>query len=146
MRPIAEDRFAKSFDSLDPVFAFLERALARVTGNRAYEQIFALAVEEFFTNMVKYHPEGQSPIAVRVFLNGTELSVALADEGVEPYDVTSAPEPDLDAPLGERRVGGLGIHLSKTLLDGIEYHHENGTSTVTLKKNLEPDDVRNQQE
>lgn len=146
MTPIAEGRFAKSFDSLAAVFAFLEGAFARITGNPEYLQTFALAVEEFFTNMVKYHPEGKSPIGVKVLLDGTELSILLADSGVEPYDVTQAPEPDLEAPLGDRRVGGLGIHLSKALLDGIEYQHRDGTSFVTLKKNLEPSDVLNQQE
>lgn len=146
MRPIAEERFAKSFDSLAAVFAFLENAFSRLTGNPEHQQTFALAVEEFFTNMVKYHPEAQHPITLSVFLRGTEVSVVLADEGVEPYDVTQAPEPDLDAPLGERRVGGLGIYLSRTLLDAVEYRHERGTSIVTLKKNLEPSDVFNQQE
>jgi anti-sigma regulatory factor (Ser/Thr protein kinase) len=146
MMPIAEERFAKSFDSLPAVFAFLEGAFARITSNPEYQQTFALAVEEFFTNMVKYHPEGQNPIVLSVFLRGTELRVVLADTGVEPYDVTQAPEPDLDAPLGDRRVGGLGIYLSKALLDDIGYDHRDGTSYVTLKKYLEPNDVFNQQE
>jgi anti-sigma regulatory factor (Ser/Thr protein kinase) len=146
MTLVAEDRFAKSFDSLAAIFAFLEDALARVTANPEYQQTFALAVEEFFTNMVKYHPEGQNPIAAQVFLSGTELSVVLADTGVEPYDITQAPEPDLEAPIGDRKVGGLGIFLSRALLDDIQYQHHDGTSIITLKKNMEPNDVLDQQE
>ena len=141
MRPIAEQRFAKSFESLPAVFVFLEEALGRITGNAEHHQRFVLAVEEFFTNMVKYHPEGQNPITISVALHDSALHVVLADTGVEPYDVTLAPEPDLDAPLDDRKVGGLGIFLSKALLDEITYDHRDRTSFVTLKKHLEPNDV-----
>ena len=54
-----------------------------------------------------------------------------------PFDpLTEAPEPDLTAAVSERRVGGLGVHLTKTLMDEVRYSreaHRNRLSIVTRK-------------
>lgn len=39
-------------------------------------------------------------------------------------------------PLEERKVGGRGVHLARTLTDGIRYYHEAGQNVLTVRKKL----------
>ena len=132
-----ERSFKRALTALDEVFGFLDEALAacEVDPTSAYAVNFA--VEEFFTNMVKYEPEGDHHVSISVERNANQLTVRMVDTGVQPFDVTNARTPDLSASLVDRPVGGLGIHIAKELLDSVTYGHEKGKSTITFVKTLE---------
>jgi serine/threonine-protein kinase RsbW len=129
--------FKKEISSLDAVFTFLGEAMdgAPVSAEGVYA--INLAVEEFFTNMVKYGRGSQQDIGVSVEQAGGQLRVRLTDRGVEPFDPTATGEVDTGIPLEQRKPGGLGIHLAKRMLDDIRYSYADGASTITIIKNLE---------
>ena len=54
------------------------------------------------------------------------------DDGV-PFDPRDAPLPDLDASLDERQAGGLGMHLVRSTMDGIDYRREGGRNVLTVR-------------
>lgn len=96
-----------------------------------------LVLEELILNVIDYGADGGDPdIALQIESEGDSISIELTDSG-RPFDpLTEAPEPDLTAPVGERRVGGLGVHLTKTLMDEVSYSREadrNRLSIVTRK-------------
>ncbi len=132
-----ERSFRRALTALDEVFGFLEEALAAygVDATSAYAVNFA--VEEFFTNMVKYEPEGDHSVSISVEREANRLTVRMVDTGVRLFDVTNTRAPNLSASLEERPVGGLGIHISKELLDSVTYDYGNGQSTITFVKTLE---------
>ena len=67
---------------------------------------------------------------------GWELD--LADPDSDPFDLEAdAPKVDPDLPLGQRKPGGLGVHLIKKLMDRIECRYGGRTATFTLFKRLE---------
>jgi anti-sigma regulatory factor (Ser/Thr protein kinase) len=132
-----ERKFSKTISSLDDVFLFLEEFYSADGVDPGSAYAISLAVEEFFTNMVKYNPEGLRDITVRAARDGDAARVALVDEDVEPYDVSQAGKVDTALSLEERKVGGLGIFLSKELMDAIAYEYAGRTSTITLTKKLE---------
>lgn len=132
-----ERKFSKTISSLDDVFLFLEEFFSTANIDPGSAYAISLAVEEFFTNMVKYNPESNRDITVRARRNGDAALVALVDEDVEPYDVSGAGTVDTTLPLEERKVGGLGIFLSKELMDDVSYEYAGRTSTITLTKKLE---------
>jgi serine/threonine-protein kinase RsbW len=132
-----ERRFSKAFSSLDNVFLFLEEFYSTDGVDPGSAYAISLAVEEFFTNMVKYSPEGLRDVTVRAARDGDAVRIALVDEDVEPYDVSQADTVDTSLSLEERKVGGLGIFLSKELMDDITYEYAGRTSTITLTKKLE---------
>lgn len=134
----AEREFPKTISSLPEIFLFLDDSLGKVSPDRTLLYLFSLAVEEFFTNMVKYSPEGTRDVRVRVSDEGGVAVVTLVDRDVEPFDVTAAGTPDTTLPLEKRTPGGLGIHLSRELLDAVEYRYEDRCSTITLKKRPGP--------
>lgn len=127
----------RSFAALEEIFKRLDTVLEdpRVDDRTVF--VIRLAVEELFTNMVKYNPKGDPAIGITVVLDSGSITVSMVDRGGTPFDVTAAPTPDLDLPMEERRVGGLGLHLVQTLVDRLEYSHEDGQTTITFIKTLE---------
>lgn len=131
-----ERSFKRALGALDDVFVFLEEALTAAGADAQSAYAVNFAVEEFFTNMVKYEPGGDLEVSISVERNADRLTVRMVDSGVRPFDVTNARTPNLSNSLDERPVGGLGIHISKELLDSVDYTYENGQSTITFVKTL----------
>ncbi len=123
--------------SLGTIFERLDPLLAdpRVDDRSAY--VVRLAVEELFTNMVKYNPEGDPAVKITAQLEGRAVMVRFEDRGVRPFDVTVAGHTTPDLPAEERPVGGVGLHLVRSLVDGLEYAHADGRTTITITKALE---------
>jgi anti-sigma regulatory factor (Ser/Thr protein kinase) len=95
------------------------------------------AVEELFTNLVKYSRGGKKEILLAMKCDGSRVIVSLTDFGVEKFDIRAMPDVDVDRGLKDRRPGGLGIHLLKRMVDHVDYEYVDGTSTTTFVKNLE---------
>ena len=92
-----------------------------------------LVLEELILNIMDYGAEDGDPdISLDIESEGDSISIDLSDRG-RPFDpLTEAPEPDLKAGVGERRVGGLGVHLTKTLMDDVRYSHEDGRNRLSI--------------
>ncbi len=95
-----------------------------------------LALEELFVNLVR-HNKGQYPIDVSWDVHGKGIKVTLIDRDVEAFDPTAAPDPDLTLSAKDRRPGGLGVYLTRKLVDSLSYDYHNRISTITFTK--EPD-------
>ena len=95
-----------------------------------------LALEEVFTNMVKYNA-GAGPIHVTIDERRGEIVLTLTDSDAPPFNpFTEAPETDVTGSLAQRAPGGLGIHLVRKMMDRIEYSHRDRKATVTLYKRV----------
>jgi serine/threonine-protein kinase RsbW len=96
-----------------------------------------LALEEAVSNIIAYAHDDSGPhdIAVRIALVDGALSIELSDDG-RAFDPRAAPAPDLDAPLEERPVGGLGIHLVRRLMDEVHYRREGGRNHLSFAKRI----------
>src|SRR5262245_9518439 len=77
-----------------------------------------LALEEIVTNVIchGYKNRDDQSITVEVEVAPGELT-AWVEDVAPAFNPLQLSPPDLTAPLEQRRVGGLGIHLSKKLLD-----------------------------
>lgn len=98
---------------------------------------FELALEEVFLNVAMHGGGAQGPATVWLELERADgrLSLSLSDDGPA-FDPLSLPTPDLDAPLEERPVGGLGVHLVREMMDGVSYHHRDGRNSLSMWKSL----------
>jgi anti-sigma regulatory factor (Ser/Thr protein kinase) len=63
------------------------------------------------------------------------LTVVFTDEGV-PYDPLAKADPDVTLPLEERPIGGLGIFMTKRLMDAVDYRFEDGRNVLTIMKKV----------
>ena len=134
----ASRTFGRSFDALPAIFAFIREEFARQGIDASLLPTVDFAVEELFTNMVKYSKGTEA--RVRIGLGGLAggVEVTLTDYDVEPFDVTKAPDVDVSLPIEQRRPGGLGLHLVRRLVDSVEYEYsrESRESRITLRKTL----------
>ena len=94
-----------------------------------------VSVDELLTNTISYGFDdgGRHRIEITVRMESSVLVVELADDA-KPYDPTTAPHPDVAAPIEERPVGGLGVHFVRVLMDGFRYRRSDGRNIVTLTK------------
>jgi anti-sigma regulatory factor (Ser/Thr protein kinase) len=137
MEPTAQKSFPRSAASLPEIFEFMDGffALARVGDQHRLPMQFA--VEELFTNLVKYSRGGTRDILLDLRRDGGRLLVSLTDFDVEPFDIRTSPNVDVDRDLKDRKPGGLGIHLIKRMVDDVGYEYVDGRSTTTFIKRLE---------
>jgi len=96
-----------------------------------------LCVDELFTNIIThaYHDKLDHAVLLecRIFENRLELE--LRDDGV-PFDPTSQNRPNINQPIDQRNIGGLGIHLIQMLMDKVEYKREGDFNVLIVTKFL----------
>lgn len=120
---MARRSFVRGFDAIPALAAFTADFAAREGVDAGYLPVVDLAIEELFTNMVKYGGPSIADVRVDLAVAPDGVDVVLVDRDVEPFDVTRAPDADVDLPLERRRPGGLGLHLIKRLVDEYRYHY-----------------------
>jgi serine/threonine-protein kinase RsbW len=99
------------------------------------------AVDEAVTNVVEHGYRGsRGSVEIEVTV-GTDAVVVRIVDGCGLFDPTTLPTPDVNAPLDRRRLGGMGVHLARTLTD--EMHHrmlpDGGNELTLVKRRAERD-------
>lgn len=133
--------FPRNLDALEGVFSFVEQALASVDTRQVDVRDIQLVVEELFTNCLRYNADGQRDVEIELRIAKQRLQVIVTDHGVKPFDITQVPVLDPARPLSERRGGGMGLQLVRSLCDDLRYEHTQGTSRIIAEKQLRSDDV-----
>ena len=125
-------KFARSYDSLKEIYDFTEAVLDAGDIGKSQRYPVHFAMEELFTNMVKYNPDNNEDILLDVETDNGAITVTITDYDVDAFDVTSTREIDTTLPLAERKVGGLGLHLIRHMVDSLNYHYANRQSRITF--------------
>jgi sigma-B regulation protein RsbU (phosphoserine phosphatase) len=91
--------------------------------------------DDVVSNVINHgYPQGgQHDIEVRLELAGHRLGVTVSDDGVA-FNPLAVPPPDTTLPLEKRELGGLGIHLVRSLTDEATYSRHGGRNVITLVK------------
>lgn len=92
-----------------------------------------LCVEEVEENILCY--SGSTWIEVSVENDGETIEIGFRDGGVQ-FDPIAKEDPDINAPLEARAVGGLGIFICKQMMDSLTYHFENGCNVFSMFKKI----------
>jgi anti-sigma regulatory factor (Ser/Thr protein kinase) len=127
--------FKRDLSSLEPLFDFTGDFAAAHQLEEPVVFAMNLAVEELFTNMVKYGG-GDDAVSVGLDVRDGDLVIELVHPGADAFDPTSTKVADVTRPLEERRPGGMGLLLVRSMMDSITYEHRNGDACVTLTKHL----------
>ncbi|MCR5020630.1 ATP-binding protein [Ruminococcus sp.] len=129
-----------TIENLSKVFTFLKDALDTCDCPARTKRQIKLCVEEVFMNITHYayNPEtGTATIKFSVE-NGDKpprAVISFEDSG-KPYDPLKKEDPDVEADLDERPIGGLGIYLVKTTMDAVAYEHKDGQNVFTIEKEI----------
>ena len=130
-------RMANRLEEIERLSSAIEAFVARHDLPDSVAFAFNLSLDELVTNVILYaFPDVQDhTIEVRLTLEGGTLHAVLSDDG-RPFDPLSVPPPNLDAPIEERRIGGLGIHIVREMMDSLSYAREDGRNVLRLGKRV----------
>lgn len=96
---------------------------------------FQLAFEELISNIIFYGYDDELPheISVVFTLDGKSMAVLIVDDAKE-FNPLEKEDPDISLSIDERKIGGLGIYLVKSLMDEVNYKRESGKNYLYVKK------------
>lgn len=126
-------------DRLATVRAFVRAQSAAAGADDETTADLVQAVDELVCNVVEHGYAGRpGRIEVASLRTADSLAFRIRDDAPA-FDPTAVPEPDLDLPLGQRRLGGMGVHLARDLTDGFDHRIlPTGGNEVTVRKRLRP--------
>ena len=94
-----------------------------------------LVLEELSLNIMNHGKDRNlHEIEITLTSEAAALTIEIVDDGRPFNPLKDAPEPDLKSALEDRPVGGLGIHLVRTMMDELHYRREQGRNHLTLVK------------
>lgn len=97
-----------------------------------------LALDEMCSNLMIHshqcNPRELFEINI-IVKKGNPIIFEIIDDG-NTFDINQFAEPDLGNLVHEKRKGGLGIRLVKSIMDKIEYQHRDGKNICRLTKNI----------
>jgi serine/threonine-protein kinase RsbW len=95
-----------------------------------------LSLEEAVTNVINHGFDGgEHVIDVELVVADGAVQATITDDGKE-YNPLARQDPDLDASLEERRIGGLGVLLVKKLMDEVSYARNGGRNVLAMRKQV----------
>lgn len=96
-----------------------------------------VALDEILNNIITYGfvDDKRHEIVVSLCLAQDELMVEVRDDGIAFNPIEALP-PGLSGGRFERRLGGLGIHLVRSLTNNMEYVRKVGSNHLRLRRRL----------
>ena len=92
-----------------------------------------LVLEEFGINIINYaHEEGVHDFELTLLSEPDTLTIKFTDDGIPFNPLEDNTDPDTSAPIEERAIGGLGIHMVRTMTEEMRYKRENSKNHSTL--------------
>ncbi len=125
-------------DNLTSVITFIDEQLEAAECPMKTQLQIELAVEEIFINIANYAYAGQpgnTRVSVRISGEPPVAEIAFTDHGVR-YDPLEHEDPDITLPASERKIGGLGILITKKTMDDVSYEYRDECNILTMKKRL----------
>lgn len=99
-----------------------------------------VCLDELFTNAVNYgyEPGTADEIQITASVAEGQLQFVISAGGRKFDPFTQAPPPDIESDLEDRKVGGLGVHLAREMVDEYSYDWRADRNIITLRKRLTP--------
>ncbi|WP_027407097.1 SpoIIE family protein phosphatase [Anaerovibrio sp. RM50] len=125
-------------EELSKIISFISNmSVTSGCSQRSINQLM-LVVEEIFVNIAEYAYKDKDALAVikaRMYGNPPEIELKFIDEGI-PYNPLERDDPDIEASLDDRKIGGLGIYLVKKKVDDITYQRQGNKNILTIRKKM----------
>ena len=128
-------KLKNNLSELDTLLQNLENFCVQLGLSKRCKCEIDLVSEELFTNIISYGYSDDAEHWVKITISyehGT-LIMRIEDDGI-PFNPLETKSPDLDSPLEERCVGGLGVHLTKHFTKDIVYERRGDKNILTLRK------------
>lgn len=129
-------QIAAELNNLAVVRRFIQEKSASLHADADTAADVVLAVDEVVTNIIVHGYRGKNgTIEVALKRHNDRLVVSLRDHAPA-FDPTKLPAPDINLPLEQRPLGGMGVYLVMELMDKVSYRAINGGNELTLEKRI----------
>ena len=125
-------------ENLSQVMEYVDGRLESIDCPLKVQMQIDVALEEIFINIANYayQPEtGPATVRVDVLPEPLTVTITFIDHGI-PYDPLAKEDPDITLPAEEREIGGLGIFMTKKLMDDVVYEYKDGSNILRLIKKI----------
>ncbi len=125
-------------ENLPMVLEFIEEHLDEIGCSPRIKMQISVAAEEIYVNIAHYayNPDvGKATVRVEVTDKPLTVTITFIDNG-KPFDPTKKVDPDVTLSADERDIGGLGIFMTKKIMDDVKYEYVDGSNILTLKKDI----------
>ena len=124
---------------MNEVYDFISVTLASVRASEQNVALLEMVADEIFTNIMSYAYEEDADkwVALEMRLEDETVTMTFTDGG-RPFDPLETPPPDITLPASERKIGGLGIHIVRTVMDDVSYLRDGGRNILTGRKKIKP--------
>jgi sigma-B regulation protein RsbU (phosphoserine phosphatase) len=97
-----------------------------------------MVFDELLNNVISYgfDDDGEHAIDVHVGLERQRLVIEIMDDG-RPFNPFGQETPDTTLPLEARKIGGLGVHLVRQVMDEVSYERRIDKNLIKLVKRIE---------
>ena len=136
-----EIKITSELSQVDRIRDFLHDFLKDVNlAEEAYYWI-ELSMVEMAINIVRYaYPEGSGDIFLKVWRENDWIHFEIRDHGIA-FDPSKAKKPDIKRMMSDEQKGGLGIYLTRKLMDRFDYRREGCQNILIMSKRLEKSDL-----
>ena len=123
-------------DKLHEVLAFAEQALEEHEADMKATMAITVALEEMFVNICHYaYPEKPGKVTVGMSFHHDKIYIYLVDNGI-PFNPLENDDPDIDAKLEDRQIGGLGIYMVKKSMDSCRYERKGTQNRFIMSRRI----------
>lgn len=127
---------ASELGEIEAIKNFLDQNLQALPVTEEEHFQIELALIEICLNIIHYaYPENRGTIQVKFWTEGPQVFLEIRDKGV-PFDPSQSPTPDIEELIRNRKKGGLGIYLSRELMDGFTYRRDGDQNILLMHKKL----------
>ena len=103
--------------------------------NDAY-YLIELSLLEICINIARYaYPEDKGEISLKIWQQQGRLFFEIKDWGI-PFNPRKSKKPNIEEIIMKGKKGGLGIFISRKLMDGFNYKRENKQNVLTMYKKI----------
>lgn len=131
-------RFSASLEMLPQMLDLINQHLEKMGCTHKEHHQIEVSVEEALVNIINYaYPEksGEVELSCRSILPN-QIEITIRDWGVPFNPETLVQNIPIEAPLEERKIGGLGVYFMYQLMDSVTYKREDGANLLKMVKQV----------
>lgn len=133
MNPSVLLKISPSHEQLELIPAVVEEFAERDNWPPGLVFKLNLVLEELGVNIVNYSG-ATGDIEISLEADDERVTVEISDNGRPFNPLNDLDTPDVSAPLGDRPIGGLGVHLVRSMMDEMSYSREDGKNKLAMTK------------
>lgn len=121
---------------LNKVRAFVKNSLQSLPLSEEDYYAIELSLLEVCINIIRYaYPGEEGEIRLKTWEEKDRVYLEIRDSGI-PFDPRRAKKPDIHEIMKSGRKGGLGVFLTRKLMDGFDYSRSQNQNVLTMYKRI----------